>query len=188
MNSNNVFAFHFFYIKKSNLNKCVIFCLFSGTMPMPPSDLFTPQFAPTVLPSYQFSDHHVKYPSEYPGLPKSTGTPSMSGPAIPNSPSRTPPRSPSESGSDSSPEEVRSAFVPIRLNTLPPQGSAVTPSSSSPGRTISRRPTDGVKSELKAPTTLISQRITTTVTTPKRSPSPTKITSPPVVKAVWRPY
>lgn len=163
-------------------------------MPMPPGDLFTPQFSPTVLPSaYSFGDHHARFAaaSEYAGVGKSTDTSSNGGPAIPNSPSRTPPRSPSESGSDSTPEEIRSAFVPIKLNTLPPSGATVIPSSSSPERTLPRKPSSGTKCELKAPTSLISQRHTNEITsTPKRSPTTTttKISSTPAAKPVWRPY
>ncbi|XP_011301514.1 segmentation protein Runt [Fopius arisanus] len=147
--------------------------LMKGTVPMPPADLFTPSFPPTVLPSTYPFHEHVKYPTEYPGMPTNKT------PALPNSPSRTPPRSPSDSGSESAADEVRSAFVPIRINSLPPVSIAVTPSSSSPGRPVaSRKPTEGIKCELKAPTTLIS----------KRSPSPTKLLSPPAAKPVWRPY
>ena len=140
---------------------------------MPHTDLFAPSFTPSMMPSYPFADH-VKY--EYAPLPPKTTSTTM----IPNSPSRTPPRSPSESGSESAPEEVRSAFVPIRLNTLPRVPSS-TPSSSSPERTLPRKP-EGTRNELKAPTVLISQR------TNKRSPSPTKISSPQATKPVWRPY
>ncbi|XP_034951778.1 segmentation protein Runt-like [Chelonus insularis] len=149
--------------------------LVKGAMPMPPADLFTPSFAPTVLPStYPFHDH-VKYPPEYPGMP------TIKTPALPNSPSRTPPRSPSDSGSETTTvaieEEVRSAFVPIKLSTLPT--TTITPSSSSPGRQLSsKKPTEGVRCELKAPTSYIS----------KRSPSPTKLSTPPPTKPVWRPY
>ncbi|XP_066597393.1 segmentation protein Runt-like [Prorops nasuta] len=160
--------------------------LVKGSIPMPPADLFTPSFAPTVLPSaYPFD--HVKYPTEYTNLPAKT-TPVSQAPTTtaPNSPSRTPPRSPSEeSGSESAADEVRSAFVPIRINTLPP-ASVVAPSSSSPERiAASRKPTEGVRNELKAPTALISHR---TTSHSKRSPSPTKISSTPPSKPVWRPY
>uniref|UniRef100_A0A6V7KTI7 Uncharacterized protein n=1 Tax=Bracon brevicornis TaxID=1563983 RepID=A0A6V7KTI7_9HYME len=137
---------------------------------MPPSDLFTPSFAP--LPTtYSFHDH-IKYPADLSGLAAKATTP-----IVPISPSRTPPRTPSDSGSESVSEEVKSAFVPIRLSSLPT--TAATPSSSSPGRPVStRKPTDGVKCELKAPTTLIS----------KPSPTQTKVTSQTTSKPVWRPY
>ncbi|KAG8035628.1 hypothetical protein G9C98_001056 [Cotesia typhae] len=82
----------------------------SRAMPMPPADLFPPAFTPGMLPSTYPFHEHVKFPTEYPGMP-TTKTP-----ALPTSPSRSPPRSPSETSSES--EEVRSAFVPIRLNTL----------------------------------------------------------------------
>ncbi|KAH0547309.1 segmentation protein Runt-like [Cotesia glomerata] len=84
--------------------------LIKGAMPMPPADLFPPAFTPSMLPSTYPFHEHVKFPTEYPGMP-TTKTP-----ALPTSPSRSPPRSPSETSSES--EEVRSAFVPIRLNTL----------------------------------------------------------------------
>ncbi|KAG7209801.1 hypothetical protein KM043_011417 [Ampulex compressa] len=151
--------------------------LVKGTSPMLPTDLFTPSFPPTVLPStYPFE--HIKYPTEYKSLPPKSATTTTA--TIPNSPSRTPPRSPSESGSESAAEEVRSAFVPIRLNTLPPTPS-VAPSSSTLER-IARKPTEETRNELKAPTTLISQRLSS------KSPSPTKLSTPPPAKRVWRPY
>lgn len=145
--------------------------LVKGGIPMPHTDLFAPSFTSAVVPSYPFVDP-MKY--EYPPLPPKTTL------MLPNSPSRTPPRSPSDSGSESAAEEVRSAFVPIRLNTLPPV-SSITPSSSSPERTLPKKP-EGTRNELKAPVTFINQRIT------KRSSSPTKISSPQAPKAVWRPY
>ncbi|CAL7933332.1 unnamed protein product [Xylocopa violacea] len=150
-----------------------------GTIPMPSTDLFPPTFPPTVLPSYPFD--HVKYPAEYATLPPKTSTTTTTPATIPNSPSRTPPKSPSESGSESAAEEIRSAFVPIRLNTLPPASSVITASSSSPERTSQKKSAEAARNELKAPTALISR-------SPKRSPSPTKISSPPPAKPVWRPY
>ncbi|XP_008550824.1 segmentation protein Runt [Microplitis demolitor] len=170
--------------------------LIKGAMPMPPADLFTPAFAPSMLPSTYPFHEHVKYPTEYPGMP-TTKTP-----ALPTSPSRSPPQSPSDSSSESAAEEVRSAFVPIRLNTLPlsnlnvnvSASKTTTPSTpSSPIRTsvppsivsripgnpsvpASKKATEGIRCELKAPTTLISQG----------SPTPSKMSS--VSKPVWRPY
>nr|XP_012139883.1 PREDICTED: uncharacterized protein LOC105662403 [Megachile rotundata] len=95
---------------------------------------------------------------------------------IPNSPSRTPPKSPSEFGSESNSDEIRSAFVPIRLNTLPPTTSVITASSSSPERIVPKKPVEGTRNKLKMPVS------------PNRTPSPTKISSPLPAKAVWRPY
>lgn len=153
-----------------------------GTIPMSTADLFPPTFPPMVLPAYPFD--HVKYPTEYASLPpKTTTTTTIAQSAIPNSPSRTPPRSPSESGSESAAEEIRSAFVPIRLNTLPPTTSVISATASSPETTVPKRPIEGVRNELKAPKTLISQKHS-----PQRSPSPTKIASSPPAKPVWRPY
>ncbi|XP_003488893.1 segmentation protein Runt [Bombus impatiens] len=152
-----------------------------GSIPMPTTDLFPPTFPPTVLPSYPFD--HVKYPTEYATLPPKTTSSTAVSATIPNSPSRTPPKSPSESGSESAAEEIRSAFVPIRLNTLPPATSVVTASSSPSERVPSKKTIEGTKNELKAPTALISRSLS-----PKRSPSPTKISSPAVTKPVWRPY
>ncbi|KZC05770.1 PREDICTED: segmentation protein Runt-like [Dufourea novaeangliae] len=152
-----------------------------GTIPMSSTDLFPPTFPPTVLPSYPFD--HVKYPTEYTTLPPKTTTTTATQPAIPNSPSRTPPRSPSESGSESAAEEIRSAFVPIRLNALAPTSSVITATASSPETIIPKKATEGVRNELKAPRTLINHKLS-----PKRSPSPTKISSPPPAKPVWRPY
>ncbi|KAG6794481.1 segmentation protein Runt [Apis mellifera caucasica] len=156
-----------------------------GTIPMPSTDLFPPTFPPSVLPSYPFD--HVKYPAEYATtLPPKSSSSSSAQATIPTSPSRTPPKSPSESGSESAPEEVRSAFVPIRLNTLPPTTSVVTATSaSSPERLPTKKGVvvEGSRNELKAPTALISRSMS-----PKRSPSPTKISSPPPAKPVWRPY
>ncbi|XP_076680295.1 uncharacterized protein LOC143375251 [Andrena cerasifolii] len=151
-----------------------------GTIPMSSADLFPPTFPPTVLPPYSFEP--VKFPTEYTTLPAKTTTATTTPAAIPNSPSKTPPRSPSECGSESAAEEVRSAFVPIRLNTLPPASSVITASSSSPEKT-DVKPTLGARNELKAPTALIAQKLSI-----KRSPSPTKISSPPTAKPVWRPY
>ncbi|XP_029039263.1 uncharacterized protein LOC117609424 [Osmia lignaria lignaria] len=145
-----------------------------GSIPMPPTDLFPPTFPPTVLPSYPFEP--VKYPTEYATLPAKTSTTSSTPATIPNSPSRTPPKSPSEFGSESNGDEVRSAFVPIRLNTLPPTTSVITASSSSPERIVPKKPTEGTRNKLKMPVS------------PNRSPSPTKISSPLPTKAVWRPY
>ncbi|XP_068983225.1 segmentation protein Runt-like isoform X2 [Bombus flavifrons] len=153
----------------------------SRTIPMPATDLFPPTFPPTVLPSYPFD--HVKYPTEYATLPPKTTSSTTVSATIPNSPSRTPPKSPSESGSESAAEEIRSAFVPIRLNTLPPATSVVTASSSPSERVPLKKAIEGTKNELKAPTALISRSLS-----PKRSPSPTKISSPAVTKPVWRPY
>ncbi|CAK9801419.1 Segmentation protein Runt [Anthophora plagiata] len=150
-----------------------------GTIPMPTTDLFPPTFPPTILPSYPFDP--VKY-SEYAPLPPKTTSSTTTPATIPNSPSRTPPKSPSESGSESAAEEVRSAFVPIRLNTLPPASSVITASSSSPERPAKKHP-EGGRNELKAPTALISRSLS-----PKRSPSPTKLSTPPPAKPVWRPY
>nr|XP_033335776.1 segmentation protein Runt-like [Megalopta genalis] len=153
-----------------------------GTIPMSSTDLFPPTFPPTVLPSYPFD--HVKYPTEYATLPPKTTTTTSSQHPISSSPSRTPPRSPSESGSESAAEEIRSAFVPIRLNTLPPAPSVITAAKSSPETaTVSKKPTLGVRNELKAPRSLIGLKLS-----PKRSPTPTKIASPPPAKPVWRPY
>ncbi|XP_078034833.1 uncharacterized protein LOC144468904 [Augochlora pura] len=152
-----------------------------GSIPMSSSDLYLPYFSPTVLPAYPFD--HSKYTTEYVSMLSKTTTTAISQPPIPNSPSRTPPRSPSDSGSESAAEEVRSAFVPIRLNTLPAPPSAITTSATFPETAASKKPTDGIRNELKAPRTLISQKLS-----PKRSPSPTKIASPPPVKPVWRPY
>lgn len=165
------------HLDLSLMHNVLFVCCFIGTIPMPPADLFTPSFAPTVLPStYPFHDH-IKYPMEYSGLSTNNKTP-----VLPNSPlSHTSAHSPSESESESPTEEVRSAFVPIRLNTLPPTSAAITPpSSSSPGRSpaLSKKPTEGVRCELKAPTALIS----------KRSQSPTKLSTAPPTRPVWRPY
>ncbi|XP_047353257.1 segmentation protein Runt-like [Vespa velutina] len=165
--------------------------LVKGTLPIPPTDLFPPSFPPTTVLPTTYPFDHMKYPTEYTTLHGKTmstisTTTTTTASTIPNSPSRTPPRSPSESESEVTAEEVRSsAFVPIRLNTLPPHQSVTTnPSSSSPERiTLRAKPTEGVKNELKAPTTLISQRIS-----PKRISSPTKISSSTSVKPVWRPY
>nr|XP_012218279.1 PREDICTED: LOW QUALITY PROTEIN: segmentation protein Runt-like [Linepithema humile] len=144
-----------------------------GTLPVPPADLFSPSFSQTLAP---YSLDH-KYPAEYMAYNRATASaiPPM---VMPSSPSRSP-HSPSESGSESAIEEVRSAFVPLRLNTLPPSTSS---SSSSPDRNP-RKPVEGVKNELKAPTALISQRLSPS----KRSPTPTKILSQST-KPVWRPY
>ncbi|XP_017759849.1 PREDICTED: segmentation protein Runt [Eufriesea mexicana] len=153
-----------------------------GTIPMSSTELFPPTFPPTVLPSYPFD--HVKYPAEFATLPPKTSSSTTTPATIPNSPSRTPPKSPSESGSESAAEEIRSAFVPIRLNTLPPTSSVITASSSSPERLAGpKKVAEGARNELKAPTALISRSLS-----PKRSPSPTKISSPPPAKPVWRPY
>ncbi|XP_012253143.1 segmentation protein Runt [Athalia rosae] len=135
--------------------------LVKGSLPMPTADMFPPAFAPTMLPTAYPFPEPIKYP-EYNLLPKTAAAPT------------TPPRSPSESGSES--EEVRSAFVPIRLNTL--NQSPAIPSTTP---TVPKKPTEGVRNELKAPKALISQR------SPK-SPSPTKISSPAPAKPVWRPY
>ncbi|XP_053973880.1 segmentation protein Runt-like [Hylaeus volcanicus] len=143
---------------------------FKGTNPMPPTDLFSPTFPPMgILPSYPFAN--VKYPMEYATLPPETTTTVTTAAAIPNSPSRTPPRSPSDSGSESAPEEVRSAFVPIRLNTLPPASSVISATASSPAstpeKTVPKKPAENARSKLKTATTMIS-------------PQPTK--------KFWRPY
>lgn len=152
--------------------------LMKGAVPMPPADLFTQNFSQTVLPSTYPFHEHVKYPSEYSGMPTNKT------PALPNSPSRTPPRTPSDSSSESAAEEIRSAFVPIKLNTLS-QTTISTPSSSSPptGRQLltPKKPIEGNKCELKAPTTYISSN--------KRTPSPTKLSTTSNHKPpVWRPY
>nr|XP_050851087.1 segmentation protein Runt-like isoform X2 [Vespula vulgaris] len=165
--------------------------LVKGTLPIPPTDLFPPSFPPTTVLPTTYPFDHMKYPTEYTTLHGKTmstisTTTTTTASTIPNSPSRTPPRSPSESESEVTAEEVRSsAFVPIRLNTLPSHQSVTTnPSSSSPERiTLRAKPTEGVKNELKAPTALISQRIS-----PKRISSPTKISSSTPAKPVWRPY
>ena len=148
----------------------------------------TPSTTPTATPTNQtdFTSSSLshKTSSVHSATPP---TPSTTLLTLANSPSRTPPRSPSDSGSESAPEEIRSAFVPIRLTTNNNNSNIsnnnITPSSSSPER-ISRRPTEGVRNELKAPTTLISQRMEHR----KRSPSPTKIQASPASKPVWRPY
>ncbi|KMQ95969.1 segmentation protein runt [Lasius niger] len=95
-----------------------------------------------------------------------------------SSPSRSSPPSGNTSSNDSPTDEVRSAFVPLRVNTLPPSTSAS--SSSSPLDKSAKKLTEGVRNELKAPTALISQRLSQS----ERSPSPTK----PSTKPVWRPY
>ncbi|XP_046619315.1 segmentation protein Runt-like [Neodiprion virginianus] len=135
--------------------------LVKGSLPLPTPNMFFPTFTPSVPTSAYPFPEPMKYP-EYATLPKIKA-------------SSTPPRSPSDSGSEA--EEVRSAFVPIRLSTLnqsPPVVPATTPA-------VPKKPTEGVRNELKAPKTLISQR------SPK-SPSQTKITSPAPAKPVWRPY
>ncbi|KAI4490507.1 hypothetical protein M0804_003451 [Polistes exclamans] len=176
--------------------------LMKGALQLPPAELFPPPFSPTtVLPPVYSIDHPSKYAMEYAPLPGktlstiSTTTTTTTSSTIPGSPVRTPPpRSPSESGSEVTTEEVRSsAFVPIRQNTLPPHLPAVTtPSSSSPERILPKKPTEGTRNELKAPTAYISNK-----STPKRTPTPTttpsttttKLSSTTTTKAVvWRPY
>ncbi|XP_031832693.1 uncharacterized protein LOC116427009 [Nomia melanderi] len=154
-----------------------------GTIPMTSTDIFPPTFPPTVLPPYPFD--HMKYPPDYRLHPNTTTTTMASSQqVIPRTPSRTPPRSPSESGSESTAEEIRSAFVPIRLNALPIAPPVLPATSSSPDpTTVSKRPAEGVRNELKAPRTMVSQKAS------KRSPPPTKVPSPvPVKPPVWRPY
>ncbi|XP_029168927.1 segmentation protein Runt-like isoform X2 [Nylanderia fulva] len=150
--------------------------LIKGAMPIPPPDLFNPGFPPVFSP-YTFD--HIKY-SEYAltsGATMTTAsTPATAG-LLRTSPSRSP-SSGNTSSNDSPVEEVRSAFVPLRINPLPPSTSAS--SSSPPQDKNTKKPIEGVRNELKAPTTLISQRLSQS----ERSPSPTK----PSTKPVWRPY
>lgn len=151
--------------------------LIKGTVP--PHDLFNPAFS-SILPCP--FEYNVNYP-EYAALMTNASTANAMSSVLTSlapSPSRTPP-SPSESGSgESATEEVRSAFVPLRHNTLPPSTSS---SSSSPDRNAKRQ-IEGTRNELKAPTALISHKLSSS----QRSPSPTKITPPSTKAVVWRPY
>ncbi|KAL0123060.1 hypothetical protein PUN28_007590 [Cardiocondyla obscurior] len=148
--------------------------LVKGAVPSPP-DLFNSPFSPILTYPFEYVNNYHDYAALTTNASATNAMTSVL--AIATSPSRTPP-SPSESGSESATEEVRSAFVPLRHNTLPASTSS---SSSSPDRNA-KRSIEGTKNELKAPTALISQRISPT----RRSPSPTKL-SPPSAK-VWRPY
>ncbi|XP_070168552.1 segmentation protein Runt [Polyergus mexicanus] len=153
--------------------------LIKGAMPMPPpADLFNPGFPP-VFPPYTFDA--IKY-SEYAALTAGTtimtttaSTTAATAGILSSSPSRSPP-SGNTSSNDSPTDEIRSAFVPLRINTLPPSTSSTSPPDKS-----ERKPTEGVRNALKAPTALISQRLSQSE---RRSPSPTK----PSTKPVWRPY
>ncbi|XP_012533123.1 segmentation protein Runt [Monomorium pharaonis] len=147
---------------------------------VPSSDLFNRAFSPILTYPLEYIGSYPDYTASNFATANVPTTNAAMTPVltIAPSPSRTPP-SPSESGSESAAEEVRSAFVPLRHNTLPASTSS---SSSSPDRNA-RRPTEGTRNELKAPTELISQRLSPTQ---RRSPSPTKL-SPPTAK-VWRPY
>ncbi|XP_011876661.1 PREDICTED: segmentation protein Runt-like [Vollenhovia emeryi] len=149
--------------------------LVKGAIPSPP-DLFNPAFSPILTYPLEYVNNYSDYAALATSNASTANTMASVLPVAP-SPSRTPP-SPSESGSESATEEVRSAFVPLRHNTLPPSTSS---SSSSPDRNP-KRPTEGTRNELKAPTALISQKLSPS----QRSPSPTKL-SPPSAK-VWRPY
>ncbi|XP_015191857.1 PREDICTED: segmentation protein Runt-like [Polistes dominula] len=176
--------------------------LVKGTLQLPPTDIFQQPFSPTsVLPAVYSIDHPSKYAMEYIPLTGktlstiSTTTTTTAPLTIPGSPARTtPPRSPSESGSEVTTEEVRSsAFVPIRQNTLPHHLPPVTkPSSSSPERIIPKKPTEGTRNELKAPTAYISNKSASKRTTPNTttpSTTTTKLSSTTTTKAVvWRPY
>ena len=159
--------------------------------PSPP-ELFNTSIAP-MLQSYPVVDYittsyhdymiptanaHPMSPILLPVSPEHRMSPKTSPKTSPRTSPKTSPRtspSPSESGSgESVTEEVRSAFVPLRHNTLPPTTSS---SSSSPDRNP-KKPIEGTRNELKAPTTLISETY--------RSPTPTKISQSPA--KVWRPY
>lgn len=153
----------------------------SGTIQIPPSDFF-PNITPSFIPSYQFES--VKYPSEYERLPAtittntaSTVTTTVSS----SSPYTSPPRSSSASSNESTGEEVRSAFVPIGLNTLPPTTSSVTSSTSTLPEKSNKKPTEGVKNELKAPSSRTCKRLAS-----EKTLSETSLPVPP--KPVWRPY
>ncbi|KYQ55721.1 Segmentation protein Runt [Trachymyrmex zeteki] len=173
--------------------------MFKG--PSPP-EIFNTTITP-MLQSYPVVDYiTTSYHDTYMTLPTANPTHPMSPIVLPVSPHRTSPRtspktsprtsprtspktsprtspSPSESGSgESATEEVRSAFVPLRHNTLPPTTSS---SSSSPDRNP-KKPTEGTRNELKAPTTLISE----TYSPSHRSSPPTKISQSSA--KVWRPY
>lgn len=158
----------------------------AGTIPPPPPpppvELFNSNFSP-ILP-YMLDRYY-----ECAGVTTTNTTAAVMTPvtavaplsAI--SPSRTP-NSHSDSSSnhsESAVDEIRSAFVPLRLHNLPP--STVPSSASSPPE--KRKPTEGVRNELKAPTALICNRQSPTA---KRSPTPTKIPSTQTTKPVWRPY
>ncbi|KAG5347123.1 RUNT protein, partial [Acromyrmex charruanus] len=165
--------------------------MFKG--PSPP-ELFNTSIAP-MLQTYPVVDYinttyhdymiptanaHPMSPLLLPVSPEHRTSPKMSPKTSPRTSPKTSPRtspSPSESGSgESVTEEVRSAFVPLRHNTLPPTTSS---SSSSPDRNP-KKPTEGTRNELKAPTTLLSE------TYSHRSPPPTKISQSSA--KVWRPY
>ncbi|XP_058803850.1 segmentation protein Runt-like [Phymastichus coffea] len=162
-----------------------------GTI-IPPADMFPPGFPPVIMPpAYHFSDPLANYhsPPPAPLTTTQTTTPvsqksassvhSTSPPAATTNncttivplPS-TPPISASDSGSES--EEIRSAFVPIRVNNVPSSSPTDKP----------KRPVEGTRNELKAPLALISHRLSTL----KRTPSPTKLQATPAPKPVWRPY
>ncbi|XP_072760980.1 runt-related transcription factor 1 [Anoplolepis gracilipes] len=156
--------------------------LIKGAMPMPPpADLFNPVFPP-VFSSYTFD--HTKY-TEYAALTACTTTMTTASTTAATAgilsssptPSRSTPPSGNTSCNGSPTDEIRSAFVPLRINNLPPSTSS---STTSPSDKSARKPTEGVKNPLKAPTALISQRLSQS----ERSPSPTK----PSTKPVWRPY
>lgn len=142
----------------------------------PPADLFNPSFPPVFSP-YTFDP--IKY-SEYAALTAGTTTmttvsTTATTAGILCSPSRSSPGG-NTSSNDSPTEEARSAFVPLRINTLPPSTSSTSPPDKS-----ARRSTEGVRNSLKAPSALISQRLSQSE---RRSPSPTKSST----KTVWRPY
>ncbi|TGZ48568.1 segmentation protein Runt [Temnothorax americanus] len=149
--------------------------LVKGAVPSPP-DLFNSAFSPILTYPFEYVNNYPDY-AALTTTNVSTTNAMTSVLTLAPSPSRTPPSS-SESGSESATEEVRSAFVPLRHNTLPPS----TSSSSSPDRNA-KKSTEGTRNELKAPTALISQRLSPS----QRSPSPSTKLSPPSAK-VWRPY
>jgi len=157
----------------------------SGVM-APSGDLFNSPFAPVLSP-YQFEP--IKYPDYVPlamnnsVASTATLTPPIVAPVSPRTPG-----SLSESGSEPTGEECRSAFTPLR--SLLPQNVCLQPSS--PDRN-SRRPSEGIRNEFKASSVRVSQR----VRTPDRTPSPIKpaCSSPkssPIAAStpmkVWRPY
>ncbi|XP_014207904.1 segmentation protein Runt-like [Copidosoma floridanum] len=92
--------------------------------------------------------------------------------------SGSPPRTPSDSGSDSAGEEVRSAFVPIKLT-----GSANHNNNrlrASPAEHASKAASAQLRSSIKPSVAARSS---------KRPASPTRLTSEPPAKiSVWRPY
>ncbi|KAH0953018.1 hypothetical protein HN011_000125 [Eciton burchellii] len=129
----------------------------------PSGDLFNSPFAPVLSP-YQFEP--IKYPDYVPlamnnsVASTATLTPPIVAPVSPRTPG-----SLSESGSEPTGEECRSAFTPLR--SLLPQNVCLQPSS--PDRN-SRRPSEGIRNEFKASSVRVSQR----VRTPDRTPSPIK--------------